>query len=429
MLIFAGGHDRADWAPFVAVRPWLLLLLMMVLAGWRARARLGATLLGLATATLGATAWLASHGDAGLVDAARAGAAGVALVGLCEILIRLARWAGGGRWLAGALGAGLLLPGALAGYERAALDLAGPPPRAIRPEVMVLSGLPLLWSEGGVTATLAGGASPASVAELGRAYSLRPLATVQPDMLARGRLLLIAQPRIDAAGLVAIDAWVRSGGRALILSDPDPRWPSRLAPDDPARPPGSAPLAPLLAHWGLTLAPDRAMPLGMRTIRWAEQDFRIRPGAPGRLTAQDRACRVSGGGLIADCAIGAGRAVVLADSDWLIDDLWVGVGSHGTSRYRRTADNGPALIAVLDDLGGAADKQGAGAVLWMESPQAGWRGAAWAFAPCLLLLGGGLLIRRRAIHATVVTKSQQTYPQPANRHKGGTTADSRARDS
>lgn len=425
LLGFAGGHDRADLAPFVAARPWLFLILMIALANWDARARLGAALLGLATATMGVTAWLALHGDAGLVDGLRAAAAGVVLVGLGEGVIRLAGWAGGGRWLAAALGVGLIaLPGGMASYERAALDLAEPAPRDDRPDLMLFSGLPLLWSEGGVAATLEGEPPPAAVTGLAHAFTLHPVAAATPANLGRGGLLLMPQPHIDAAGLVAVDEWVRGGGRVLILTDPDLRWPSRLPPGDPGRPPGAAPLASLLAHWGLTLERDRAAPLAVRTIRHRGADMRVRVGAPGRL-ASDGRCRTDPSGLIADCLIGRGRALILADADWLLDDLWVGMGSYGTGRYRRTADNGPALIALIDDLRGAPDRQARVPGLWMKSTSPSWLALAVAFAPCLLVLVGGVVVRRRDFHATVFTKFQQTYPQPANRHKGRTMADYR----
>ncbi|SNS18911.1 hypothetical protein SAMN06295912_102182 [Sphingomonas laterariae] len=427
------GHGRADLFPFVAVRPWLFLILMMALAGWPPRARLAAALLGLVTASAGEAAWLGWHGgwsgDGALGPIARAGAAGLLMIAVMEAVLRGAAWAGGRhwRWLAAAIGLGVLLsPGMVAWVERAALGSGEAPARSARPPVQLLSGLPLVWSEAGVAATLAGGRAPATMERLGRHFTIRPIATA--DALAPQGLALIAQPRADAHDLVAIDRWVRAGGRALILTDPDLRWPTQLPPGDPGLPPDAAPLAPLIAHWGLRLVPDRAAMLAIREVMVGGMHYHIRPGAPGRLSGEGAACAILADGLAADCAIGAGRALVVADADWLLDDLWVGMGSHGTDRFRRLADNGAWAVALLDDLAGLGPRHPADAVLWIESDSAWQAGWLVALCPALALLAGGLIGRRRCNNAPVVPNISQTYPQAANKHKGGTGTDFRHTD-
>ncbi|WP_380873885.1 hypothetical protein ACFB49_44420 [Sphingomonas sp. DBB INV C78] len=428
LLLVLGEHGRADLAPFVAVRPWLLLILMVALARWDARARLTAAVCGLIAASLDEWAWLGWHGGGELGPVLRALAAGLALVALGEVLIRLAGWIGGGwsRLLAGLLGAGLLLwPGLLPALDRMALGPAESPARKERPPLALLSGLPLAWSEAGVAGTF-DARPPAIMALLARNYRVQPIAAGESDLpKPGGGLLLVAQPRIGPSGLVALDSWVRAGGRALILTDPDLRWPTRLPPDDPGHPPDATPLAPLLAHWGVALARDTGEPLAIRTVGQSGVEHHVRLGAPGTLSS-DR-CAVRGDGLVADCRIGNGRALILADADLLLDDLWVGVGLNGTGRFRRTADNGPFLITLLDDLRGKTAAQPGDRVLWIDSggPDSGW---LIALAPGFALLLLAFARRRRGMNAALVTDSSQTYPQAANRHKGGTMADFRHDD-
>ena len=64
-----------------------------------------------------------------------------------------------------------------------------------------------------------------------------------------------------AENLVALDAWVRGGGRVLLLADPMLEWPSKRPLGDPLRPPPMFMDTGLLAHWGLRLdAPDERGP-------------------------------------------------------------------------------------------------------------------------------------------------------------------------
>lgn len=430
LSIAIAGHDRADWTPFLACRPWLLAVAALLLAARPWRFRLAAMALGLAGAALGGALWLAAKGAGDAIAALRIFGAGILLLAAVELVLRLARWAGGRRWrlLAAALLLGLaLLPGAVAAYERVALGPLDPPPPARRPPLHLLSGLPLIWSEGGVAETLGRSRPLAAMLLLRSRHDVLPLAAARPRSLAGPGPLLAVQPRIDAEGLVAVDDWVRRGGRMLLLADPDLRWPTRLPPGDPARPPGVAPLLPLLAHWGLALSPAGGDPLMLRDVEWAGAVWRVRPGAPGRLASTDGACAILAGGLAADCRIGQGRAVILADADLLDDDLWVGMGSHGTGRFRRTADNGPLIAAILADLGDGQPVEPSDSVVWIESPLRPDRHWLLALLPSLLLLAAGLVMGRRGIHAAVVTKSSQTYPQAMHRYKERTVADFRHR--
>ena len=72
----------------------------------------------------------------------------------------------------------------------------------------------------------------------------------------------MAQPNAQTAeNLVALDAWVRRGGRVLLLADPLLEWPNQRALGDPLRPPVMFADTGLLGHWGLRLdTPDRRGP-------------------------------------------------------------------------------------------------------------------------------------------------------------------------
>lgn len=377
------------------------------MGGCRTAPRLGGAALGLIVATIGEAAWIGVLGG-DVAGGPRGLAIGLALALILEAASIFGRWSTGGRpWLGRVIIVGLLLvPGMMPRLERLSLAAsaaaADQAPSRHRPDLMLLSGLPLAWNEGGVAASLAGGGDAGAVfGMLARGFSVRPIATTDISTadhatLDQGKLLLVAQPSIDAAGLVAIDDWVRRGGKALVLADPDLRWPSQLPPDDPRRPPGVEPLIPLLAHWGLEIDPDPQAGATVRHIRRDGVTYRVRPGAPGRWRNGGNACALSMGDMVADCAIGQGRALLVADADLLLDALWVGMGSYGTDRYRRTADNGPLLIALLDGLRGVRHAEPADSVAWIDGRAPVGMAATILLAPGVaVILFGGILWRRR----------------------------------
>jgi len=213
---------------------------------------------------------------------------------------------------------------------------------------MLMTALPLIWGEGGAF-------DPASrpqqsYKKLQKEFRVRPLDVLDEAGLASGRLLLLAQPRALApAELVALDEWVRGGGRALILTDPVLVWPSALPIGDVRRPPPIGLLGPLLAHWGLALDPPAEAGPEPALIETANGRRRIVMGAPGRLRKQSGACRIARL-YLASCAIGRGRAILLADADLLHDETWL---RPGTSEDARPISDNPLLIAdYLDVLAG-----------------------------------------------------------------------------
>jgi hypothetical protein len=226
--------------------------------------------------------------------------------------------------------AALAIAAVMFAFARPGPTPTSPPARAAdnRPTLLLLTSLPLMFGD---DFALEDGGSPALTA-LRKDYRVVPISVASPAELAKGRLLLMAQPIAQPAEyLVAIDDWVRAGGRVLLLADPLLEWPSAQPPGDPTRPPPMFADTGLLGHWGLRLdAPEERGP------RKATLD-----GSPvltvsaGRLSGNG--CEIGSGGLVAHCRIGAGSATVIADADLLDADAF---GNDGAAN----------LDAVLSQL-------------------------------------------------------------------------------
>ncbi len=203
-----------------------------------------------------------------------------------------------------------------------------PAPDGPKPTLGLMTTLPLQWSEGGVEADLAEDAQPhPAFARLGQSYDVQPLDDVRD--LAEQRILLLAQPRaFSPAELVQLDRWVRKGGRLLILADPALQWGSLYPLGDTRRPLFTSMLSPLFAHWGLELVLPivDAEPMAVRKIG----KLSIRTQTPGEWLKIGRGgsarCALEEGGLLADCKIGKGRALLVADADLLDTAYWEGRG-------------------------------------------------------------------------------------------------------
>jgi hypothetical protein len=194
------------------------------------------------------------------------------------------------------------------GIEAIGRDRAFPArPEQRRPLLLFLTSLPLLFGD---DFSLQTSAAPA-LKRLQSRYRLVPISVTNPADLAKGRILLMAQPRAQTAeNLEALDGWVRQGGRLLLLADPLLEWPSRRPLSDLTRPPLMFMDTGLLAHWGLRLdAPDERGVAKRRLARYT-----IVTVSPGTLHG---ACKLSSDFLVAQCRIGAGEATIVADADFL----------------------------------------------------------------------------------------------------------------
>lgn len=199
-----------------------------------------------------------------------------------------------------------------------------------KPTLYLSTSLPLLFGEGFALDA----ARPAVVGALEQRFTLTAIDL--PSQLPDGAMLLAVQPRaLPAEELVALDAWVRRGGRLVLLADPMLEWPSERELGDKMRPPIMFDDTGLLTHWGLRLdAPDARGPVPRGDLVMV---------SPGTLVTEKPGCAVEADGAVARCAIGAGRAVVVADADWLNDTL---VGEAKGDPARQHA----AFIELLESV-------------------------------------------------------------------------------
>jgi hypothetical protein len=397
LAVYAGGFwqwGRAEALLFLGFRPWLLLAAALIAAGSGWRVRLAFYALFLAMAGINESLYLLRLGAADpWPEMMRGWAASAALLIAIDLLVQLGRRRGkAGVAAAAVAGAALLLvPAVLKPYHALIVGRADEPPAVERPELLLMTALPIVWGDRGAfdPASRPAGAYRALQEE----FSIVAIDTLDQASLGRARLLLLAQPRwLAPAELAVLDGWVRQGGRALVLTDPELVWPSDLPLGDVRRPPPVGLLGPLLDHWGLEL--ERG---GSREMRRAFEGGRmIAVAGPGRLRARGPAC--TSRGLIARCRLGAGRATVLADADLMHDSLWQAAGPEGGERHRRIADN-PLIVAdLLDELADVRRERREGEVAWSAPHGSRLRAMLLALLPLLglaaaaLLLGGG---RRR----------------------------------
>jgi len=161
-----------------------------------------------------------------------------------------------------------------------------------------------------------------------RHSTLVPLDVLDPqsDELAQLRYLLMAQPRALApAENVALDDWVRGGGHLLLFADPWLEEASRFPLGDPRRSHPVALVSPILARWGLVLQFDDRQEEGLRNVAVGGQIVPVEMA--GRLSfvspsgGAQAECAIEAEGLAAQCHIGEGRALIVADAALLRMDM------------------------------------------------------------------------------------------------------------
>jgi hypothetical protein len=200
------------------------------------------------------------------------------------------------------------------------------------------STLPIYWQESPDFATLLKEeGEPGWVRQaLETRFDLVPLDVLSAEALAPLDRMLLAQPRaLSPAENVALDEWVRAGGKLLLFADPMLTSHSQFALGDPRRPQDVVLLSPILARWGLELTFDTAQPqrerieeaLGLEVpVDLAGAFVPLASEAPGE-------CAISATGVAARCRIGEGQVVLLADAA-LLD----GQEHTGTTRRRAVFD-------------------------------------------------------------------------------------------
>lgn len=190
----------------------------------------------------------------------------------------------------------------------------------------LFSTLPIYWGESGdIGSVLQGNVEQGWVrGTLEEKGELVPLDALEEDSLDGLKRVVLAQPRpLAPSENVAFDTWLREGGRALIFADPMLTQHSDFPLGDPRRPHDMVVISPILHHWGLDLLFDEEQSAGVRMA--TEGGIELPVDRAGRFEAREGAadakCSVSSGGLVADCRVGEGRALLVADAAVLDDHL------------------------------------------------------------------------------------------------------------
>jgi ABC-type uncharacterized transport system len=203
---------------------------------------------------------------------------------------------------------------------------------AKKPHIGLMTTLPLRWAEGNLTTALDPNIKPSGAYNrLAEQYKIDLVDNFNTLKSNNPAVLILAQPRALAPQeLVQLDAWVRKGGRLLVFADPALAWESAYPLGDKRRPLFTSLLSPLFGHWGLDLV------LPMNASKASEirriDAFSVRMPTPGawqkRGDAVDSACRISSDYILADCKVGEGRAILVADADLLDQLQWQGTGAR-----------------------------------------------------------------------------------------------------
>lgn len=223
------------------------------------------------------------------------------------------------------------------------------------PPLVVMSSLPLRW--GGANdikaAVQQGVATAPALARLEADFSVSLVDSLSDRTLPGDAVLLLAHPRALApADLVAIDTFVRSGGRAVLLADALSGWPVDFPLGDARNPPVTSLLTPLLDHWGVTLrSADMA---DQKPVAVDLDGQRVALFSAGAFDRLPPGCQAYAARRIADCPVGAGRAWLVGDADLLFAPLWQ-TPVAGAAHLRR-ADTIEWLESLIggDSYGGRA---------------------------------------------------------------------------
>ncbi len=195
-------------------------------------------------------------------------------------------------------------------------------PQAPVPTIGLMGTIPIYWGEAAGFDELIAGEAPPHWARtvLERRAALAPLDYLSEQALAPHRYLLLAQPRgLSGEENVALDSWVRGGGRLLLFADPWMTGASRFHIGDRRRPQDIALLSPILAHWGLEMlaAPDAGDGhdhSGIEFVSLDEQLLPVNTAGQFALSGSSGDCTLRLNGLLADCRIGQGEVLIMADA-------------------------------------------------------------------------------------------------------------------
>ena len=227
-----------------------------------------------------------------------------------------------------ALAAALLASGCQAAPE-------GQRARALR-ALGLMTTLPLYWPEAGDVGEVlrATGETGWVRRALETSFILEPLDALDAATLKGLDNLMLAQPRVLTPDEnVALDDWVRAGGKLLLFADPMLTRHSRFGIGDRRRPQDVALLSPILTHWGLELRFDPEEGPGERIV--AVRGVPVPVDLAGTLAVlPGGSCSIESENVLALCRIGSGRVTILADAAVLDDPAMPDAGQRRAAILR-----------------------------------------------------------------------------------------------
>ena len=186
-----------------------------------------------------------------------------------------------------------------------------------RPQLALMGTVPIYWGEAAdMDEVLRGEGHPHwARAVIERHLHPVPLDYLSEESLAPYEMLLMAQPRgLTAEENVALDSWVRAGGRLLLFADPMMTGESRFGIGDRRRPQDVALLSPILTHWGLELWLDEQQGEGLTHVDPDRDNIPVNMAGSWVVAETNEDCATMRDRLIVRCQLGDGEAMLVADA-------------------------------------------------------------------------------------------------------------------
>lgn len=223
-----------------------------------------------------------------------------------------------------------------------------------QPSLGLMTSLPLYWDiETAIEQFAQGNGEPTwQRTAISQCYSIVPLDTLSPiaglspdepetDPLSGLEHLAVVQPRgLAPSDNVALDKWVRDGGRLLLVLDPMLTGNYHLPIGDPRRPTDTALIPPVVERWGLTISYNDEQQPALHEA--ALSDGHVWLSLHGTIAVEDNSqedCALFVNGAIARCAIGKGSVTLIADAASF---------EHALDEVENTKATRPPLISVMD---------------------------------------------------------------------------------
>lgn len=240
------------------------------------------------------------------------------------------------------------------------------------PGVVLVTSLPITAMTGARSpAEVLNRAESPIIAVLRRTAAVDQPAGVSAATIGSADVLLLAHPpALDPAALVAVDRYVRRGGRALVLADGLSSWGWAFPVGDPRNPPVTSLLTPLLSHWGLRL--DAPAGLATRQERVTDMGQRLLFFSAGRfVSVTPGACISAANAIIFRCRIGRGQVTLVADADFLAAALWQGRPGQ-TSAVRWRSGNAGWISDEVARLSGRDSPYSVAKPIWFRQDSDGF---------------------------------------------------------